>query len=67
MYQNIFVNRFKKYNPNGRNQTEEEAKVIDKRIKDFLTENEIPFTEANGTEDGYNKIVEDIIAYLKSM
>lgn len=64
---NIFVNRFKKYNPNGRNQTEEEAKVIDKRIKDFLTENEIPFTEANGTEEGYNKIVEDIIAYLKSM
>lgn len=64
---NIFVNRFKKYNPNGRNQTEEEAKVIDKRIKDFLTENEIPFTEANGTEEGYNKIVDDIIAYLKSM
>jgi len=61
---NIFVNRFKKYNPNGRNQTEEEAKEIDKRIKNFLTENEIPFTEANGTEEGYNAIVKDIIERL---
>lgn len=58
---NIFVNRFKKYNPNGRNQTEEEAKEIDKRIKEFLNNNEIPFIEANGTEDGYNQIVKEII------
>ena len=61
---NIFVNRFKKYNPNGRNQTEDEAKEIDKRIKDFLTTNDIPFIEANGTEDGYNQIVKDIINKL---
>lgn len=61
---NIFVNRFKKYNPNGRNQTEDEAKEIDKRIKDFLTTNNIPFTEANGTEDGYNQIVKDIVDKL---
>ena len=61
---NIFVNRFKKYNTNGRNQTEDEAKEIDKRIKDFLTTNGIPFTEANGTEDGYNQIVKDIVDKL---
>lgn len=58
---NIFVNRFKKYNPNGRNQTEEEAKEIDRRIKKFLIDNNLEFKEINGTEEGYNAIVKDII------
>ena len=58
---NLFVNRFKPYNPNGRNQTEEEAKAIDKRIKAFLTDNDLEFKEINGTEEGYNAIVKDIV------
>ena len=51
---NLFVNRFKPYNQNGRNQTEEEAKEIDRKIKAFLTDNNLKFKEINGTEEGYN-------------
>lgn len=58
---NLFVNRFKPYNQNGRNQTEEEAKEIDRKIKAFLTDNNLEFKEINGTEEGYNAIVKDII------
>ena len=56
----MFVNRFKPYNQNGRNQTEE-AKEIDRKIKSFLTDNNLEFKEINGTEEGYNDIVKDII------
>lgn len=58
---NLFLNRFKPYNQNGRNQTEEEAKEIDRKIKAFLTDNNLEFKEINGTEEGYNAIVKDII------
>ena len=61
---NLFVNRFKPYNTNGRNQTEEEAKEIDRKIKAFLTDNNLEFKEINGTEEGYNAIVKDIIERL---
>ena len=61
---NLFVNRFKPYNQNGRNQTEEEAKEIDRKIKAFLTDNNLEFKEINGTEEGYNAIVKDIIERL---
>ena len=61
---NLFVNRFKPYNQNGRNQTEEEAKEIDRKIKAFLTDNNLKFKEINGTEEGYNAIVKDIIERL---
>jgi len=40
---NIFLERVKKYNSNGRNQTEEEAKAIDDRIKEFLVTNNLDF------------------------
>ena len=62
---NIFVKRAKKYNPNGRNQTEEEAKVIDGRLLDFLDSNGLHYEVADGTEDGYNGIVQKIIERLK--
>ena len=38
---NYLLMREKKYNPNGRNQTEDEAKEIDNRIVDMLIENDI--------------------------
>ena len=38
---NIFINRKKDYNPNGRNQTFEEAKTIDQKILDFLDTNKL--------------------------
>ena len=62
---NIFVKRVKKYNPNGRNQTEEEAKAIDGRLLEFLDSNNLKYETADGTEDGYNEIVQKIIERLK--
>lgn len=62
---NIFVKRVKKYNPNGRNQTEEEARAIDGRLLEFLDSNNLKYETADGTEDGYNEIVKKIIERLK--
>lgn len=62
---NIFIKRYKKYNPNGRNQTEEEAKEIDKRILDFLNDNSLTYIVADGTEEGYDSIVNMIIGLLQ--
>lgn len=62
---NIFIKRHKKYNPNGRNQTEEEAKEIDKRILDFLNDNSLTYIVADGTEEGYDSIVDMIIGLLQ--
>lgn len=58
---NIFVNRTKAYNPNGRMQTEDEAKDIDLVIKKLLKDNNIPFIEFDGNED----IVEEIYNYVR--
>lgn len=38
---NLFVNRKKKYNPLGRNQTEDEARELDIEILNFLKEKDI--------------------------
>lgn len=62
---NLFIKRRKEYNPNGRNQTEEEAKLIDIQIIKFLNENNIPFTVVEGTEAGYDEIVEKLIKIFK--
>lgn len=40
---NVFLERVKPFNPNGRNQTEEESKQIDQNIQDFLIENKLPY------------------------
>ena len=48
---NIFLNRKKKYTEKGRNQTEDQAKDVDRRIKDLLQDNEIPFEELDGTRE----------------
>lgn len=58
---NIFINRQKKYNPNGRNQTFEEAKAIDQKILDFLDSNDVGYVIADGTQEGYDYIVQEII------
>lgn len=57
---NIFINRMKRYNPNGRNQTEEEAKKIDDEIKSLLLKYDIPFIEIPGNKLGISMIVQEI-------
>lgn len=63
---NLFINRVKKYNPNGRNQTEDEAKEIDERMKWWLQLHDIPFELIDGNEEGYKTAVELIERVIKN-
>lgn len=57
---NIVLNRVKPYINLGRNQTEEEAREIDKRVKIFMYENQIPYFEVDGDLHAPEKILEII-------
>jgi adenylate kinase family enzyme len=58
---NLFVNRKKKYNPRGRNQTEEEAKVLDNEILNFLKEKNIPLhTITTGSTSSLTRFINTI-------
>ena len=65
-YRNIayFIDRVKPYNPNGRNQTLEEAKAIDQKLIDFLEMNCVGYNTVPGNEEGYDEVVEDICRML---
>ena len=62
---NYLINRVKPYNPKGRNQTEEESDELRLPIVTLMVENGIPFEAIDGDTDGYNKIVDWVIAKLK--
>jgi adenylate kinase family enzyme len=62
----IFLKRVKPYNPNGRNQSEDESKEIDTDILDMLNEQKVPYYTFNGDRDGYNEICELIMDKLPS-
>ena len=62
---NIFIRRFKDYNPNGRNQTKSQSIEIDNRIKRLLKHNQIPFLEVDGTPDGAEYVAELVAGRLK--
>ena len=58
---NFYINRVKKYNPKGRNQTEEESNSLVEPLKKLLKERNIPFEEVNGDKQGYDYIVKRIL------
>lgn len=60
----VFLKRCKPYNPNGRNQDEAGAKIIDKTILNFLFDQEIPFETADGTPAGKDHIVRKVLMML---
>lgn len=62
---NVFINRVKEYNPNGRFQTEEEAKILDSEIKKLIKDNNEEYMEIDGNEEGYNQVVDFIVNKLK--
>ena len=63
----FFLNRRdNSYNPNGRHQTEDEAKGIDGDIELILKKKEIPFLYVPGVEDAPHRIVEVISRILNS-
>ena len=55
---NIVLNRKKKYNPKGRNQTEDEAKVIDQEIRQMLTQNGFEYYSVDYGIDQLDYIIE---------
>ena len=57
---NIFLKRIKKYNPNGRMQTEKEAKAIDRKIQKLLKTHDIPYSSIVGCRESVQDIA-DII------
>lgn len=63
---NILIKRVKPYNPNGRMQTLDEAKKIDKEIEALLKASAPEsYTAINGTKEGYDTLVSMILSYLK--
>lgn len=61
---NFFVKPVKKYNPNGRLQTEIEANNIGTRIESMLIEKNIPYEIIKGNQKGYDKAVQLIVDYI---
>jgi hypothetical protein len=58
---NIFLNRKKKYNPIGRMQSENEAKVLDEQIKKMMVEKNIDFFSIDGFPENVDFIVNKIL------
>lgn len=62
---NFLLKRFKPYNANGRNQSEEEAKVLSEKVYKLLKDNNIPYECVEGTLGGYTYIYETVYSILK--
>jgi hypothetical protein len=63
---NIFIDRIKEYNPNGRNHDLKEAQKIDNLIIEFLIENKIDFITLSGDEKGVEHLVGFVMEILKN-
>jgi hypothetical protein len=61
---NVFLKRQKEYNPNGRNQSEEQAREVDKKILDFMDDNKLPYETFDGAEDAIPLIARKILMLL---
>jgi len=61
---NYFLKRMKPYNPKGRNQTLDEAKALDGKIRAMLIGHQIAFEEINGTCEAINVITNMVLDCL---
>lgn len=50
-HQNFLLRRQKKFDPRGRYETEEVAKLIDRKVESFLIYNNIPYEDVNVPQD----------------
>jgi len=64
---NIFLNRVKPFNPNGRNESEEIAKAFDMSFKNSLDELKINYMIYDGCEESVELIGNEILNTLKKM
>ena len=62
---NFFINRVRKYNPNGRMQTESEAKVADREIMKLLDSYKVPYFVVDGSLDGSDTITDVVLKMFK--
>lgn len=62
---NYLLLRVKPYNPIGRHQTEEESNALKQPMVDLLNDRNIKYTEHDGSIEGYEKIVADILMHIK--
>jgi nicotinamide riboside kinase len=49
-HRHYFLKRFKKYNPKGRYETEEQALDVDVKMRQYLTANEIPYVDIDSMD-----------------
>jgi predicted ATPase len=56
-HEHVFLRRLKQYNPNGRFQTEDEARRLDEKIKTYLDDHGIEYIEVCADADAANNIV----------
>lgn len=62
---NYLLLRVKPYNPIGRHQTEEESDELKQPMVNLLHDRNIKYTEHNGSVEGYEEIISDIMRHLK--
>ena len=62
---NIYLNRVKAFNPNGRNESEDQAVEFDRRFKLMLDKYKVPYCIANGNEEGANEIAAMVTLFAK--
>ena len=61
---NYVLERIKDYNPNGRTQTEDEARKIDGSIKFILESYEMSYKVIPGAIKSVDEIIKDVLDYL---
>lgn len=64
---NFFIKRRDDYNPNGRNQTKEDAEKIDQAILDLMDSNQIPYHIVDASDKEIPKIVKMIQGRLEEL
>lgn len=62
-----FVNRVKKYNPKGRNQTESESDEIGIKTKELMNRLKIEYKEIDGNSSGEDIVILDVFHKLADM
>ncbi|CCF85887.1 AAA family ATPase [Nitrolancea hollandica] len=60
---NYFIERVKPYQEAGRNQTEDEARDLDRSIRDMLDSRVVTYDVVPGDISGINTIVQDLVRY----
>ena len=62
---NYLLLRVKPYNPAGRHQTEKESDSLKQPMVDLLNDRDIKYTEHDGSVEGYEEIVTDVLMHIK--